>query len=395
MPRRPRNPSGIVQPRQAKSGRRWQGIVQYPDPDEPGAWKQRSKTFERKAEAQAWVDKALGEHRDQPAYRPPTDMTVSQLADHWLSTLPSRNLAPKSIRTYRQMARHLIEAFGERPITLLTPLDLQHLYAELSERGKASRTVRYVHATGNRMLEDAVDWGFIPRNPAKKAKPPKLARREVEVATPEEAAMLLKTAEGHRLYALWTWLALTGTRKGEALALRWTDIDLDAGIASIQRSRGGQGVGPTKTDRSVRSISLAPMLVGVLRKHHRLQAEERLAAGERWRQTGLVFTTGLGTPLSPRNVNRDFKAALRRAELSEEYHPHTLRHAMATHWLASGVPVKVVSERLGHTSVAFTLQVYGHVLPNQQASAAEAMERDLLSHISTASARAHGNSDKA
>jgi len=290
-------------------------------------------------------------------------------------------------------SRLLDHSHGEQPISDVTPLDLQRLYAGLSAAGKAARTVRYVHATGNRMFEDAVDWGMLPRNPSKRAKPPKLARQEMEVPTPEEAASLLKAAEGHRLFALWSWLALTGTRKGEALALRWGDIDLDAGVASIRRSRSARTVGPTKTVQSVRTISLAPHLVGVLRQHHHLQKLERLAAGEQWHEHGLVFASSRGTPLSGRNVNRDFKAALRRAGLSEEYHPHTLRHAMATHWLANGVPAKVVSERLGHTSVAFTLQVYGHVLPNQQASAAEAMERDLLSRATISPLREHGSSD--
>ena len=391
MPRRPRNPSGFVRARQTATGRSWQAIVKYPDPDKPGAWRQRSATFERKAEAQAWVDKALAEHRAQPAYRPPSDMTVAELMEQWLGTLASRNLAPKTIRVYRQMSRHLVDALGQLLIASVTALDLQRLYAGLSEGGKAPRTVRYVHSTANRAFTDAVDWGLMPQNPAHRAKPPKLVKREMEVPTLEEAGALLKMAEGHRLYALWAWLSLTGTRKGEALGLRWADLDLDSGIASIRRSRGGQGIGPTKTEHSVRTISLAPFLVGVLRKHRLLQMEERLLAGDRWRKTAGVFTTSLGTPLSERNVNWDFKTALRRAGLSENYHPHTLRHAMATHWLANGVPAKVVSERLGHASVAFTLQVYGHVLPNQQASAAEAMERDLLSRVTTSSPREHGN----
>jgi len=115
MPRRPRNPTATIRDRRVE-GRGWQALVRYPDPDRPDKWRQRAKTFERKAQAQAWAETAIAEHRENPDYRPSSDMSVSQLVDQWLATLPSRNLAPKTIRTYRQMARHLSEAFGVRTI---------------------------------------------------------------------------------------------------------------------------------------------------------------------------------------------------------------------------------------------------------------------------------------
>ena len=385
MPRRPRNPSSHIRKRKTKNGESWQAIVTFPDLDQPGVWHHRSRTFKRKGDAEAWKVKTLAEHRADPTHRPPSDVTMGDLVEQWLATLPSRNLAPKTILLYKQMSEHLIRAFGQRPAAALTTLDLQRLYAELTDAGKAPRTVRYVHATANRVFKDALDWRIVAVNPAARAKPPKLPRSEIEVPTPEEAGALLRAAQGHRLAPLWTWLSLTGTRKGEALALHWSDVDLNAGTATIRRSRGNLGLGPTKTQTSARSISLAPYLVEVLTKLREYQALEHAAAGDQWHENGLVFATSLGTPLNPRNVNRDLKTVLRRAGLSLEYHPHTFRHSMATFWLANGVPPQVVSERLGHSSVAFTLQIYGHVLPGQQAAAAAEMEADLVRHVNTAS----------
>lgn len=394
MPLRPRNPSGFVRPRQTTTGRRWQGIIQYPDPDRPGKWKQRSASFDRRAEAQIWVDSALAEHRKRPEYRPPTDLTVSAYLDQWLTAVSGR-LRPTTMRSYRQMAGYVRAALGQQSLSRVTPLDLQRLYSSLTERGLSPRTVQYVHAVTTHALKDAEDWDLIHSNPARRAKPPRVLPGELQVPTPREAAHLIRVAEGDRLCALWTWLALTGTRHGEALGLRWADLDLDAGVAAIRRTLTNPGAeaGPPKTQQGTRTISLSPHLVKVLSTQRHDQMLDRLAAGEAWQDTGHVFTTRRGTPFGQRNVAREFKALLRKAGLPERFRIHDLRHAMATHWLARGIPAKVVSERLGHSSVAFTLQRYGHVLPNQQASAAAAMEQDLLGSVSTPSAGGRRNSD--
>lgn len=391
MPRRPRNPSGFVRERKTKAGRSWQAIVKYPDPDKPGVWQQRSASFERKAEAQAWVDATLTEHRGKPNYRPPSGETLGEYMYRWYAVMQGR-VSPNTMRSYRQMGKHAIDALGGKRLTDLGTLDLQGLCGSLLERGLSVRTVCYVHGVVKQALKDAEDWGLIQSNPARKVKPPRLERRELKIPTPEESAMLLQSTVGLRLYPLWAWLSLTGTRKGEALGLRWSDIDWNAGSATIQRTFGGQ-LGPTKTANSTRTISLAPHLLELLKRRRHDQRLERLAAGSAWKESGLVFTTRVGTPIGPRNASRDFKLALRQAGLALTYRIHDLRHAMATHWLVSGVPVKVVSERLGHASVAFTLQVYGHVLPGQQAAAAEAMEQDLFSRVTISSPRADENGE--
>lgn len=393
MLRRPHNPTGFVRKRLNKVGLSWQGIVKYPDPDRPKQWLQRSATYERKAEAQEWVDATLTEHRKTPNYRPPSSVTLAEYMEQWYAVTQGR-VSPNTMRSYRQMGKHAIKALGEKRLMAVGTLDLQGLCGTLLQRGLSARTVRYVHGVVKQALKDAEDWGLINSNPADKVKPPRLERRELQVPTPQESAMLLQATLGLRLYPLWAWLSLTGTRKGEALGLRWSDINWSAGTATIQRTFGGR-LGPTKTANSTRTISLAPHLLELLKRRRHDQRLERLAAGSDWKETGLVFTTRVGTPINPRNASRDFKLALKLAGLSLAYRVHDLRHAMATHWLVSGVPVKVVSERLGHASVAFTLQVYGHVLPGQQAAAAEAMEQDLFSRVTTTSPRAGENGETA
>lgn len=158
----------------------------------------------------------------------------------------------------------------------------------------------------------------------------------------------------------------------------WKDIDLAKGTAMIRRTYTWREIGVTKTPHGERSIALSPFLVALLREHRHKQKLEQLAAGPDWEEHGLVFMTRRGTPISPRNVLRDFKKLLKRAGLPETCRIHDLRHAMATHWLASGVPPRLVSERMGHASVRFTMDVYGHVIPGEEATAAADMERDLL-----------------
>lgn len=380
MTTRRRNPSGFVRKHPDTATTRWQGIIKYPDPDDSRKWKQRSATFARKAEAQRWVDDGLAEHRSIPNYRPPSDITVGDYMEQWLEGISVR-VRPYTLRSYRQMARHVIRTLGHRPLVLLTAMDLQSLYGTLGKT-LSPRTVSYVHAVVRHALQDAEDWNVILSNPARKAKPPRGAAKEIKIPTPTESQKWLRTVENDRWYALWAWLTLTGTRRGEALGVMWQDIDWDRHTVSIRRALIGAGknktLGPVKTAHGVRTVAISPHLVKILRDHAEQQNMERMVQGELWQDTGLVFTTRQGRALDPRYVFRRFKRLLDQAELPTTYRIHDLRHAMASYWLASGIPAKVVSERLGHANVAFTLQVYGHVLPNQQATAAQTMDDALL-----------------
>ncbi|MDA8205093.1 MAG: site-specific integrase [Thermaerobacter sp.] len=379
---RPRHPSGFVRKHPDTSTTRWQAIVKYPDPENPDKWKQQAKTFARKAEAQKWVDDRLVEHRKNPHYRPTSRETVGEFLTRWLMDVAEARVRASTFRRYRVVGRHVIDNLGHTPLAQLQPRDLQGLYTHLQKEGQSARSVIFAHFIIRKALADAVAWGLLAMNPADRAVPPRLSAREIVPPTIEQAQAFLRVAESERLYALWAFLALSGVRKGEALALQWGDINWKARTVTIQRTMVGEAgtrsTNPPKTKRGRRVISLSPYLVDILRQHQQRQQDERLAAGSRWEEGNWVFTTRSGKWLSPRNVHRRFKQLLSAANLPGTTRIHDLRHAMATFWLTNGVPVKVVSERLGHSSIAITLQVYGHVLPHMQAQAARVMDAEIL-----------------
>ena len=195
-----------------------------------------------------------------------------------------------------------------------------------------------------------------------------------------EAKALLAAARDDRLYAYWTVALGVGLRRGEALGLRWCDLDLDAGILrvcqTLQRAGGRLVLVPPKTERSRRSVPLPTVAVTGLREHRRAMAIEALARGQALDDEGLVFTSTVGTPLEPRNLNRAFDALLGRAGL-RHVRLHDLRHTCATLLLAQGVPARVVMEILGHSAIAVTMNTYSHVVPSLQREAAQRMDDAL------------------
>jgi integrase len=233
-------------------------------------------------------------------------------------------------------------------------------------------------------LQQAFLRGLVPRNVAEGASLPLADRKEMEAFfTPEEVRRFLQAAKHDRLEALYVVAITCGLRQGELLGLRWDDVDLEAGRLTVrrqvQRSRDGSGMisGPTKNKKS-RTIRLGRVAIEALKAHRDTQAEDVASAKGLWRDPDLVFATTIGTPLDPSNlVGRSFKPLLGRANLPS-IRFHDLRHACATLLLSEGVPVKVVQEVLGHSSVSVTMDVYSHILPDMQEKAAAAMD-ELLS----------------
>ncbi len=378
MPNRPKEPHA-KDPRKLDSGR-WQARVTYYDPD-TGKRRETSQTFATEREAKKWSREQEMAYREDPNRKPPSVQTLTEFFPEWLKTVEAQGLAAKTVRDYRQMAAHPLNAFGHKALKSITTWDIQQLYTAMAET-HSSRTVNYVHTVLNRALSDAVDWGLISVNPAAKAKAPRGQRKPVVILTPSEARHFLEVTQGTRWYTLWALMLHTGLRPGEAIAVRWQDIHWDTNTLHVMQAVSGDGsrkvVGPTKTERSTRPIALGPHILQLLRSRQMEQQNEQ-AAGARWEDHDLVFATYEGKLLSPRNVARNFQRDRQRAGLPDTIHPHCLRHTMASHWLAAGQSIKVVSERLGHTSVAFTLQTYAHLLPNQQADAAATMDHALFS----------------
>ena len=382
MPRRPRNPTVTIRDRR-DSGRGWQATVRYPDPDLPKAWKQRAKTFERKVEAQAWAEQVIAEYRAAGEYRQPSEQTFETYAKNWMDTIARLSVRPSTLESHRYMMKHAIRAFGQKPLADLRPADVQGLYASMRAGGKSTATVRYVHSVLRKALQHAVETGLIHSNPALKTQPPRLDRKEIVPPTLDQARELLQSVENDRLRGLWYFIAMTGCRRGEALALRWEDINFDERTAAIRRTLTGAGsrrrIQQPKTRRSIRTVALSSILVEALRRHQETEQLLRRAARDQWMETGFVFTTRQGKLLEPAWVRKRFKTLVAEAGLPPTTRIHDLRHALATIWIAHGVPLQVVSARLGHASVAITLGIYAHVIPGQQAAAAEQMDTLLTS----------------
>jgi integrase len=311
----------------------------------------------------------------QPA-RDTTD-TVGTFALEWITTALAASERKASTKAmYATLTRNHIasSALGGVPLGKATPRAVECWLVELRARGLAESTVRIVYDILLAILETAVRDGALGRNPVAAVKRPRVTRHEAGYLTPDQVRAVLSAAEGTRYAPLFTLLVNTGLRRGEALALQWSDVDLESGTLRVRgtlaRVNGKLEVTEPKTAKSKRLVPLSDVAILTLRTVRTEQAQERLRAGSRWHHTGFVFVTNFGEPCEPRNALRAFKAAAMRAGLPSSVGLHTLRHSAASVMMASGVPLKIVSDILGHASVAITGDIYSHVSPDISREAA-------------------------
>ncbi len=313
----------------------------------------------------------------------------SFLVDEWLPAAKA-TLRPVSWHQAERLLRTHVVArpVGRVPLQLLQPSHLNALYAELLTSGRldgkgglSPQTVTLIHARLRRALADAVRWGRVQRNVASLADPPRVPKPKLSTWTAAELRAFLAVVADERDYTLWHLYATTGARRGEALALGWPNVDLDAGRLHITASvttMGAQTVtGEPKSGASRRTIAVDPRTVGVLRDHRKRQLAERLRWGPAWQETGLVFAREDGSAMHPNAVSKRF-AALVKATGLPRIRLHDVRHSYATAALAAGVPVKVVSQRLGHADITTTLRTYAHVMPGDDEAAAAVAATAIL-----------------
>jgi len=289
---------------------------------------------------------------------------------------------------------------GEVKLQGLTPVQLNLFYAHLLESGRrrggglSPKTVRNIHVMLHRALKDAVRWGYLPRNVAVAVDPPVGRSAERHVWTPDQLGAFLEHVRADRLYALWLLVATTGMRRGELAGLRWVDINFANARVSPQRPRvvvdHAVEVSEPKTAKGWRALALDPATLAVLREHQTRQAEEKAVIGAGYRHSGLVFTWPDGSPIHPDLMTRWFEQHSRAAGLPR-IRLHDVRHSYASAALAAGVPAKVISERLGHATVGFTLDTYSHVLPGLDAAAAQAVAQLILRGNGTGPAQSIAN----
>jgi integrase len=276
---------------------------------------------------------------------------------------------------------HILPGLGSQPLVKLTPQQLEAFFNQKRMAGLSSQTVQHLRTILRAALNDAVKWNLVPRNVAVLVDGPRVPHHDIQPLTPEEARRLLEAVATHRLGALFSVALAVGLRQGEALGLRWEDVDLEAGTLTVrktlQRIDGEFELVEPKTVRSRRTIALPRAAVDALRRHRARQMEERSMAGSMWQDHwGLVFTTASGRPLQGTNVTRTFQQLLARAGLRRQRF-HDLRHSCASLLLAQGVHPRVVMETLGHSQIGLTMNTYSHVLPPLQREAAARMDEVL------------------
>jgi integrase len=277
----------------------------------------------------------------------------------------------------------------------IRPLEIQALYQGMQERGLSARTVRYTHAVLHSALSQAVKWRMLAVNPAASVDLPRQQHKEMRVLAPDQTRLfLLEAAKQDRLGSMFAVAVTTGLRPSEYLALKWSDLEFATGTLSVNRSLdwmkgGGWQFQETKRTGSRRTIRIQNSVCAMLQQHRLDQAKERNEAEEKWHETGLIFTTRSGGPLDERNIAQENFARILTSAGLPSIRLYDLRHTAATNALSAGVPAKVVSEMLGHASVAFTLDVYAHVLPNMQEQGAAMVEALLFTSPTTAGRASH------
>lgn len=310
-----------------------------------------------------------------------TGVTVGQFLDQWLAQVVRPNVRSWTYAGYEVHVRlHLKPTVGKIVLDKLSPMDVQHLLNRKLSEGMKPKSVRYIRGTLRTALNQAIRWGLINRNSAALVDGPRVPQYEIQPFTPEEARTFLLSLRGDRLEALYSVALTMGLRQGEALGLRWQDVDLDLGYIRIsrqlQRIDGKYELAEPKTARSRRTLAMPPTIVRSLHEHRRRQLNEQHQAGDRWIDNGLVFTTALGKPLDGTGISKRFHQYLDRAGLAQRRF-HDLRHSCATLLMVQGVSPRVVMEVLGHSQISLTMNTYSHVIPELKRQAADRME-DLL-----------------
>lgn len=353
---------------------------------DPATGKTKRKSFYGKTRKEA-VDKMqkVLQAVNSGGYVEPSTVTLGEWMDRWLTEYKKPVLAPSTYESYHTLTRvHIKPALGSVPLAKLQANMLQGFYNEKLESGRhdgkgglSSRAVRYLHTIVRQALQQAVKENLITRNVADATSPPSVKNKQMRPLAETELLTFLDTAKDDRLFAAYLLAATTGLRRGEILGLCWDSVDLDGSSVTVRRQMVAFKGRPkleetTKSKSGRRSVALTDDAVRELKAHRKRQAQEKLLLGEAYQDSGLVFCKEDGTPLDPNEFTRRFQRLLEKAGLPK-VRLHDMRHTHASLLLARGVHPKVVQERLGHSSITMTLDLYSHLAPGLQEAAAASL----------------------
>jgi integrase len=356
---------------------RWMGMLSLPGGVRKSFYGRTSDEVRRQLVEAAHVN-------DQGANTDAKSLTVGQFLDMWLDRIAKPRVRAQTYKGYEVNVRvHLKPAIGKIELAKLQAADVQDLIDRKVREGLAPKSIRYMHGILRNALNRAIRWDYIQRNVAAHVDGPRIEQQEIQPFTREEAQRFLRAIKGDRLEALYTVALTMGLRQGEALGLRWTDVDLELGYIRVnrqlQRVHYKYELVEPKTARSRRHVAVPAAIIGALRAHKERQDSERDAARRRWHDTNLVFCRPDGYPLSGSVVTHRFQDLLAEAGLSRRRF-HDLRHSCATLLLAQGVSPRVVMDVLGHSQISLTMNTYAHVLPELRRDAADRMS-DLIQEL--------------
>lgn len=348
-------------------------------------WKQ----FTRKRDAEDWLADKVSTVAGGGDAVPRKLPTYGVYVEGWLQRRASK-IRPRSLARYRDLLdRYALPTLRDLRLDEVRRDDVQAVLDAVEARGLAPRTIAQCRAVLNASFKDAFENELIARNPVTGTKIPKREKYDVEVLRPEHVVALLGHASGSDWEMPLLIGAHTGARRSEVLALRWSDVDLDARRLTIRRSlhatvRDKSGADQPsveyhepKTTRSRRTVTITPSLAERLRSYRIAQTERRLALGAGWQDGDLICDDGSGAPVHPDSFSQAFKRLAKQAGLPARARLHDLRHACAVLLAIEGVPMEAVSAQLGHSSAGFTLNTYRHVVDEMTAAAAAAIERRL------------------
>jgi integrase len=357
---------------------RWVGRITLTDQD--GIKKVHTVSAMTEEEAGDKLDELKRDARS--GVIPDSRLRVSTYLTRWLKGEKSRVKPSTYMSREGHVRLYLVPHLGTHILKMLQPSHVEHMMNRMVRDGLSPRTANHARVTLRLALKDAERDGLVTRNAAALARPPRVERKEMTVLSADETRVLLDLTKGTRYGSLWALLATTGLRLGEALALTWDDIDIQAAQLRVTKNyskvgRGEWAIADPKTKRSRRTVPLAPQLADALLELQARQAQERQAAGELWADDDAVFADEYGRRYEPTAVSAPFKRALKEAGLAETLRVHDLRHGFATQLLREGVPLVHISKLLGHSTLAITADLYTHLDGDDTNGAGEIMGRLL------------------